>query len=465
MKRALPLLLMLIWLNPLPRAEAAEAQVHVVCDYSHTLPDDAVMMPAMPGMAMSHDFFGNTHTNAYSTNEQLVADFSTTCNNLADHSAYWAPSLRLPDGQVIRPAYQKTYYQATNVKEFPLSPFPAGLQLLAGTHNGTSPNKVAIDYFCQGLGYSDVPKSRCPPQADGTVQMNIAIKFPNCWDGVTLHPAIGVRNADYAVNNACPAAYPVKLPTVNMNIAYLVPNSPPIDMTKVELSLDPKMVEGKVVEQWGSIYSAHADFMNGWPDQASDYMVNHCMNRALDCGLNVPLAYEPALQDVTVSNQESAESNFAGSSTLVVQDNWQNDRSKNREEVGLIQFAIPAWPAALDIDKDTSFIYKVRLFGNNVSDSASRQLFLYPTSNDWQEQAVTWNSRPSCGRDADGKTQVTSKPSYLYFSVDAAVKRAIKNKQATISFCIGGERQGRIYHFDATESGNPPLLILLGVKK
>ena len=446
-------------------SQALNGQTNVQCGYSHTLPDDAIMMPGMPGMAMSHDFFGNTHANAYTTNEQLLEDFSTTCNNSSDHSAYWAPSLRLPDGTVVRPAYQKTYYQASQVEKYPIQPFPAGLQLLAGTHNGTSPNKIAVDYFCQGLGYSDIPKSSCPPQADGTVQMNIALKFPNCWDGVTLHPAIGVKNADYAVNDVCPAAYPVKIPMVNMNIAYLIPNSKPIDMTRVELSLDPVIVNGKIVEQWGSIYSAHGDFMNGWTAQGADFMANHCMNLGLACDTNIPFAYEMALQDVTVSNLDQADKNFAGEETLHVQDNWQGTRSQNKEEIGLIQFTIPAWPAALDITTNTEFTYKIRLFGGNVSDANARTIYLYGTHNDWDEHQVTWNNRPACNSKAAGSLYANNKQSYRYIPVDAAVKEAIKNKQTTISFCIGGERKGHAYAFSSAESPNPPILMLQGFKK
>ncbi|EHC84570.1 Alpha-2-macroglobulin, partial [Salmonella enterica subsp. enterica serovar Senftenberg str. A4-543] len=54
----------------------------------------------------------------------------TTCDNKADSSAYWAPSMKLPDGEIVNPAYQKTYYQSTNVAQYPLHPFPAGLFLL-----------------------------------------------------------------------------------------------------------------------------------------------------------------------------------------------------------------------------------------------------------------------------------------------------------------------------------------------
>ena len=104
-------------LTPLLAASAFSAhagpQAQAVCGYSHTLGDDAIMMFGMPNQAMWHDFFGNTHTDAVSTYQTLRAQPETTCDNKADSSAYWAPSMKLPDGQIVTPAYQKTYYQAT----------------------------------------------------------------------------------------------------------------------------------------------------------------------------------------------------------------------------------------------------------------------------------------------------------------------------------------------------------------
>lgn len=70
---------------------AADAQTNVVCSFSHMKPDDPILMPNMPGMAMSHDFVGNRSTDAYSTADTLLQHSGTTCNNAADSTGYWAP--------------------------------------------------------------------------------------------------------------------------------------------------------------------------------------------------------------------------------------------------------------------------------------------------------------------------------------------------------------------------------------
>lgn len=103
----------------------AGPQADVDCAYHHTAGDDAIMMYGMPNHAMLHDFFGNTHTDAYSDYVRLRNQPDNTCNNKADSSAWWAPTMKLPDGQIVKPAYQKTYYQSTNVDKYPLTPLPA----------------------------------------------------------------------------------------------------------------------------------------------------------------------------------------------------------------------------------------------------------------------------------------------------------------------------------------------------
>lgn len=127
------------------QAAHAGPQAHVVCSYSHTLGDDAIMMYGMPNEAMLHDFFGNVQTDAYSSRESLRTQEKTTCDNKADSSAYWAPSLKLPDGTVVKPAYQKTYYQASNVDAWPLHPFRRGCRCWRAII--TAPRQIHISPF------------------------------------------------------------------------------------------------------------------------------------------------------------------------------------------------------------------------------------------------------------------------------------------------------------------------------
>lgn len=441
----------------------AGPQAHVVCAYSHNLGDDAIMMFGMPDHAMLHDFFGNTHTDASSSNASLRAKPDTTCDNKADSSAYWSPSLRLPDGTVVKPAYQKTYYQASNVELNPLHPFPAGLALLAGDHHGVKPN-THITFLCaNGKGYSNKTGEICGVRkAKDAVQFNIGIQFPNCWDGINLKPAHGLANATYDSHGECPSAFPVKIPTVNMNIAYVIPGITALDTAKAQLSLDPTMHGDEREENWGSLYTAHADFMNGWTEEGARFMTDFCMNRGMDCGTNVPYGFSQAKENVWLSSVEP-DTRIPAPQALLVQDNWQNGgRTANTETLSLVKFTIPALPAGQD---SALFKYRVRIYGGKVETNGADQIFFYPASNDGNGASVTWKTRPACTYKSDAVLYLDNKREYRMVDVDKAVRKALAQGKTEISWYIGGDRQGNHYQFEPGSSQESLMLLLTGFKK
>ena len=436
-------------------AAHAAPQAHVVCGYSHTLGDDAIMMFGRPNEAMLHDFFGNTHTDASSSRETLRKLEETTCDNKADSSAYWAPSLRLPDGTIVKPAYQKTYYQASNVETWPLQPFPAGLSLLAGDHHGSAPNPHITFLCANGKGYTTKTGEVCGLRKAGdAVQFNIGIQFPNCWDGVNLKPAHGVANATYDTKGQCP--------TVNMNIAYVLPTISSLDTSKAQLSLDPIMHGDEREERWGSLYTAHADFMNGWTEEGARFMTELCMNRGLDCGTTVPYAYSKAQANVWLSSLEPGLSQ-PQPQALLVQDNWQNGgRTQNSETLSLVKFTIPPLPAGQD---PSLFKYRVRIYGGKVETDGADQIFFYPASNDWDPATVNWADRPACSYRSDAVLYLNHSREYRMVDVDKAVRKALAEGKTEISWYIGGDRQGNHYQFEPASSAQSLVLMLTGFKK
>jgi Domain of unknown function (DUF1996) len=444
------------------QAAHAGPQAHVVCGYSHTLGDDAIMMFGRPNEAMLHDFFGNTHTDASSTRETLREQEETTCDNKADGSAYWAPSMRLPDGTVVTPAYQKTYYQASNVETWPLQPFPAGLSLLAGDHHGAAPNPHITFLCANGKGYTTKTGEVCGLRKGGdAVQFNIGIQFPNCWDGVNLKPSHGVANAAYDTKGQCPTAFPVKIPTVNMNIAYVLPSITSLDTSKVQLSLDPIMHGDTREELWGSLYTAHADFMNGWTEDAARFMTELCMNRGMDCGTTVPYGYSKAEANVVLSSLQP-ETSQPDPQVLLVQDNWQNGgRTKNSETLSLVKFTIPALPAGQD---PSLFKYRVRIYGGKVETDGADQIFFYPTNNNWDPSSVSWATRPACNYNSDAVLYLNHSREYRMVDVDKAVRKALAEGKTEISWYIGGDRQGNHYQFEPAGSEQSLVLMLSGFK-
>ena len=80
------------------------------CTFSHTLSDDPIVKPNMPGASHSHDFFGNVTTNAATTLSTLAAG-GTTCIDRNDLSGYWVPSLTV-NGVAVPPKFANVYYQS-----------------------------------------------------------------------------------------------------------------------------------------------------------------------------------------------------------------------------------------------------------------------------------------------------------------------------------------------------------------
>ncbi|WP_276640570.1 DUF7594 domain-containing protein [Siccibacter turicensis] len=443
----------------------AGPQAHVVCAYDHTAGDDAIMMYGMPNHAMLHDFFGNTHIDAYTDYVRLRNQPETNCDNKADSSAWWAPTMRLPDGQIVKPAYQKTYYQSTNVDKYPLTPFPPGLELLAGDHHGTGPNR-RITFLCgNGKGYTNTAGEVCGLRAKGdAVQFNIGLKFPNCWDGVNLKPVRGRMNATYTNDaGACPAEFPVKIPTVNMNVAWVLPQITSLDTAKIELSMDPVMDGDTRIEKWGSIYTAHADFINGWPVQSAEFMTSKCMNNNMDCGVQIPFSYARASADTWVSSAEP-ETNFGDDATLQVQDDWRNGgRTANKEIMSLVKFPIPPLPEGYSEADAALFKYTIRIYGGRNANGAD-QVFFYPTDTRWDEHQVTWNNRPPCNYLSDGIMYTRTQRDYRYVDVDKAVRAARAAGKTEIAWYIGGDRKANNYTFNPAGTKEDLLLMVTAYK-
>jgi hypothetical protein len=62
---------------------------------------------------------------------------------------------------------------------------------------------------------------------------------------------------------------------------------------------------------WGSMYTAHGDFVNAWHAQSMQYIVDSCMNKAstpdATCAKNIPTYYSAASADVRLTSSGSTE--------------------------------------------------------------------------------------------------------------------------------------------------------------
>ena len=359
------------------------------CNYSHTLADDPIVYPGKPGEAMVHDFFANPGTNANSTYDSLSTNKAVNCDSTADRSAYWVPQLKRASGIVV-PTYEKTYYKNDQpVDSAPVHAIPPGLQMLAGDHMGTAPNPH-VNFICMGTNkFTTTMPTSCPPNSASTgepSELHISVHFPDCWDGKTLKPILGtsrtermnslMKAANGALNVAyrnsdgtCPAAYPVKIPELQMNVVYPLGNDP--DLSTAQLSLDPIFQNGQWVPQWGSMYTAHGDFINAWHAESMQYIVDTCMNRGevacSTCSKNIPAYYSKASANVQLDGSGAVRPTGA---TLV----------SAPGDVILIKFPMPE-----NLDDYSYAASYLQTLGGNVTDSSAVMLWIYSATTDWDD--------------------------------------------------------------------------------
>ena len=239
--------------QPQPTRGPAAPQIQAIrmqCGVGQVNNVDPIVMPGMPAMSHYHQFFGNTSTNENTTVASLLANRTTTCSNRADFSAYWAPQL-WQGSTAIAPTNMTVLYAKTVTSA--VVAHPAGLVLIAGNAKAVEAQDLAIVAWYCG---NNVQNASATPQVCTRNQDLVGlIRFPECWNGKDLDSANHKDHVTYAVNRTC-AAGTVALPQLQMHIRY------PAQANVSTLALAS-----------GSIFSLHADFMNGWNQRAFERQV------------------------------------------------------------------------------------------------------------------------------------------------------------------------------------------------
>lgn len=277
-------------------AVAASGNEFVVrCFYSHSLNDDPIVFPAMPGKSHLHDFMGNTSTNASSTYASMIAS-ATTCKVGDDTAAYWAPAV-YKAGQPVPYTHDangdiRAYY-LNNPSSGAVSHLPADLRMIQGdAHSISTAGDPAIDYSCGASTNASTPiRSHpydCTPYAaqyNFVTGVTVRVNFPRCWDGVGKQPSDMVEGVTRA---ECLAVVGRQwLPSVSvrwhfgvMNPCFVAapcgPDTPPSG--NIALSFDS-----------GPWYTFHADFWQTWFQTKVDSLVDNCLQPGTtSCGFLPP---------------------------------------------------------------------------------------------------------------------------------------------------------------------------------
>ena len=207
-------------------------------------------MPGMAGMSHYHQFFGNRSTDENTTTASLLANRPSTCRNRADFSAYWAPQL-WQGSTAIAPTSITILYAKTVTSA--VVAHPAGMALIAGNAKATTAQDLSVvSWYC---GNNVQNGSATPPVCTDNQDLVGLIRFPECWNGKDIDSTDHKSHVTYAVNGVC-AAGTVALPQLQMHIHYPAQT----DVSTLAMSS-------------GSIFSLHADFMNGWNQRGFERQV------------------------------------------------------------------------------------------------------------------------------------------------------------------------------------------------
>jgi len=224
----------------IPPAPPIQA-IRIECGVGQVNNVDPIVMPGMPAMSHYHQFFGNRSTNEKTTIASLQANRATTCSDRADASAYWAPQL-WQGSTAIAPKSMTVLYAKTVTRA--VVAHPAGLVLIAGNSKAVEAQDLSIvSWYC---GNNVQNASATPPACARNQDLVGLIRFPECWNGKDLDSTNHKDHVTYAVNGVC-AAGTVALPQLQLHIHY------PAQTNVSTLAMSS-----------GSIFSLHADFMNGW---------------------------------------------------------------------------------------------------------------------------------------------------------------------------------------------------------
>ncbi|MDB4971908.1 MAG: hypothetical protein JWN48_249 [Myxococcaceae bacterium] len=245
-----------------------------VCSLSHMKFDDPIVFPGRPGASHLHAFFGNTGAGAASTSESIANSGNGTCRGgTANRTAYWVPALiDTRDGSPVLPFEAHFYYKSgyNGIAPSAVQPMPKGLRMIAGSMQASSAQEV-LTWGCIDGDSMGASIQNCAPGQ----QLQMSVRFPQCWNGRDLDSADHKSHMSYVVNRSCPATHPVPIPEITFNIRYpVVEAGAPLRWRLASDMYDPSLPGG---------FSGHGDWWNGWDEGVERAFIQGCDNKSVDC--------------------------------------------------------------------------------------------------------------------------------------------------------------------------------------
>ena len=234
------------------------------CTFSHQLSDDPIVNFGLPGASHSHDFFGNTTTNAFSKVKSMKRG-STTCVNPLDKSGYWVPSLTV-DGVSVLPEYTNVYYQSGGQAVRDDQDHPRGLKVVAG-------DAMATDAAKHEDRVVELRRRRRRHRAVGdTADLSVAdVDHPHQLPGLLeRQDARLARPQEPSRVSRDGRRVPGRISRcrfreLRVNVHYPTTGGPGVALAS------------------GGQFSGHADFFNVWNSKELKRLVKTCINAGITC--------------------------------------------------------------------------------------------------------------------------------------------------------------------------------------
>ncbi|WP_324608821.1 DUF1996 domain-containing protein [Streptomyces sp. MspMP-M5] len=240
----------------------------------HFNSDNVIVTPGVTnGAHHTHDYVGNTTTDAFSTEQSLAAS-GTTCSN-GDLSTYYWPVLRTLDGtsapqpgagsdgnagSVLTPSSVTLTYHGS--QSGPVRAMPRFLRVITGDAKAftNGPKNAHASWSCTGFENRQLTdKYPLCPRGSQVVRR---LAFPGCWNGRSTDSGNHRDHMAFAGRNgSCPRGF-TAVPQLTERLTYDVP---PGDGFAVD----------SFPEQLRKPVTDHGDFIDVMPDAL--------MNRAVGC--------------------------------------------------------------------------------------------------------------------------------------------------------------------------------------
>lgn len=271
--------------NPKPTQNTnGTGQFRFTCTFSHMGFNDPIVFPNKQGAAHLHTFFGNTAIDHTSTQASIENTGNSTCaGGTANRTGYWIPSfIDTKDGTPLKPSRIMVYYKSNSYSETRVQAYPAGLRIIAGDMTSSVPQEHMF-WNCIGADGSEGQRTKGIPSscvAGSTVE--IAITFPDCWDGVNLDSPDHKSHMSYTIQlqtapwtRNCPRSHPIQVPQLTEKLYYTVFETGSTARWRLSSDNYSRDLPGGL--------SIHADWFNGWDPKVQATWIRNCLQADRDC--------------------------------------------------------------------------------------------------------------------------------------------------------------------------------------